>query len=83
MQLAPERDPRRPYSSIGFVLYVTPERAVLSTHMGTRDLDISLTDNRCVIWDPLLVAHLYCLGFRCPTSPYYLVASWYILMTDV
>jgi len=83
MQLAPERDPCRPYSSSGSVLCVMSERVVLSTRMGTRDLGFSLTDNWCVIWDPLLVAHLYFLGFRCPTSPYYLVASRYILMTDV
>jgi len=83
MQLAPDRDPCMPYSSSGPVLCVTPERVVHSTHMGTHDLGFSLTDNWCVIWDPLLVAHLYCLGFRCPTSPHCLVASRYILMTDV
>jgi len=48
-----------------------------------RDLGFSLTDNWCVIWDPPLMAHVYCFGFRCPTSPYCLVASRYILMTDV
>jgi len=32
--------------------------------MGPRDLSFSLTDNWRVIWDPLLVAHLYLLfGF--------------------
>jgi len=83
MQLAPDCDPCRQYSSSGSVLCVTPERVVHSTRMGTCDLGFSLTDNWCVIWDPLLVAYLYCLGLRCPTSPHCLVASRYILMTDV
>ena len=68
---------------VAFILCVTPERVVHSTCMDTRDLGFSLIDNRCVIWDPLLVAHLYFLGFRGLTSPHCLVASRYILMTDV
>ena len=43
---------------VAFILCVTPKRVVHSTCMGTRDLGFSLTDNWCVIWDPLLVAHL-------------------------
>jgi len=46
---------------VAFILCVTPERFVHSTCMGTRDLGFSLIDNWCVIWDPLLAAHLYCL----------------------
>jgi len=36
--------------------------------MGTRDLGFSLTNNWCMIWDPLLVAHLYCLDLMSDLS---------------
>ena len=68
---------------VASILCVMPECVIHSTCMGTRDLGFSLTDNWCVICDPLLVAHLYCLDLRSPTSPHCLATSRYIPMTDV
>jgi len=36
--------------------------------MDSHDLDFSLTDNWCVVWDPPLVVQLCCSSHRCPTS---------------
>ena len=83
MQLTPKRDPRRSYLSSGSPFCVTLERVIHSTRMGPHDLGFSLTDKWRVIWDPPLVAQLYCLGSRCSISPHCLVARQYILMTDV
>ena len=78
-----ECDPHRSYLSSGSTLCVTPERVIHSTRMNPRNLGFSLTDNWCLVWDPPLVAQLYCLDSRCPISPHCLVARRYILMTDV
>jgi len=67
----------------GSTLRVTPECVIHSIRMDPRDVGFPLTNNWRVIWDPLLVAQLYYLGFRCPISPCYLVARRYILMIDV
>jgi len=75
-----EYDPHRSYLSSGSTLRVTPEHVIHSTRMDPRDLGFSLTD----IWDPPLVAQLYCLSSRCPISPHCLVqvsTSWW-LMSD-
>ena len=44
-------------------LMVVHTTAFPTPHARTpRDLGFSLTDNWCVVWDPPLVAQLYCSG---------------------
>jgi len=63
-----ECDLHRSYLSSGYILVLRLKRVIHSTRMDSHDLGFSLTDNWCVVWDPPLVAQLYCLGLMSDLS---------------
>jgi len=58
--LSLEHDLHRSYLSSGSVLVLRLKRIIHSTRMDPHDLGFSLTNNWCVVWNPPLVAQLYC-----------------------
>ena len=62
MRLIPGMRPLQVISFQWLYTCVTPKRVIHSTRMDSRDLGFSLSDNWCVVWDPRLVAQLYCSG---------------------
>ena len=63
-----ERDSYRSSLFQWLFICVTLGRVIHTTRIDSRDLGFSLTDNWCVVWDPPLVAQLYCSSYRCLTS---------------